>query len=75
MITALTSYGAMANRGEQRKMWIAVGGFGFAIIAIEILVGYANPVSWIFLSVSLIVVIVAIVKYCLLARRGHFFQD
>jgi len=54
---------------------IAVGGFGFAIFAIEIFIGHADPVSWTLFSVSLIVVIVAIVKYWLLARRGHFFQD
>jgi len=65
----------MANRGEKRSIWIAAGAFGFAIIAIEIFIGLTNPMSWILFSISLIVVIVAIVKYCLLARRGHFFQD
>jgi len=64
----------MTSRSEQRKIWLVVGGLGFALIAIEILISHPSPMAWTISAAGAAAVIVAIVKYRSLRPRRRKSQ-
>jgi hypothetical protein len=68
----------MSKRKSQRIVWVAIGGLGFVIIAIELVAANAagsGALPWIFASIGLVTVVVAVIRYRALAPRRRALLD